>query len=95
MRYELQAPISANKQELIQKLKALKIAPERLLEHYAAGERDFSGFNLSDQILIGVDLSGADLSQAMLRNTELERANIIRVNLSKADQTGADLRRAD
>lgn len=92
---ESQSPTAAKKKSLLQKLRSLKMAPEQLLNQYAAGERDFRGLNLSYQILSSVDLSGADLSEAKLDRTVLEGANLTKVNLSKADLTGSNLRRAE
>lgn len=90
-----QAPTSAKKRHLLQKLRSLKIPPNELLKRYAQGERDFRGVNLSEQILSKVDLCGADLSEAKLDKTVLDGANLTRVNLSRADLAGATLRRAD
>ena len=95
MLYKSQSLTSDRKRHLLQKLKSLKIPPDDLLKQYAAGERDFCGVNLSEQILPGVDLSGADLSEAMLQKTVLEGANLTRINLSSADLTGANLRRTE
>ena len=92
---ESQSHTAAKKKSLLQKLRSLKMAPEQLLNQYAAGERDFRGLNLSYQILSRVDLSGADLSGAKLDRTVLEGANLTKVNLSKADLTGSNLRRAE
>ena len=93
--YQSQSPIADRKKDLLQKLKSLRIPADELLKHYAAGERDFRGVNLSEHILSGVDLRGADLSEATLQRTVLEAANLTRVNLSGADLTGVILRRAD
>jgi uncharacterized protein YjbI with pentapeptide repeats len=55
--------------------------PNELLRRYAAGERNFSG----------VDLSGADLSGAYLHNTNFTKANLYQANLTKANITSATL----
>lgn len=70
---------------------------EELLERYAAGERDFSGVDLSDVNLSGADLlhinlSGANLSRANLVGARLYGADIRQCNLSGADLRNADLR---
>ena len=54
---------------------------EELFRRYAAGERDFSG----------VDLSGANLSRVELRDINLSGANLSRVDLSWANLSGANL----
>lgn len=46
-------------------LEVVVMTAEELLEHYAAGERDFSGVDLR-----GADLSRADLSRADLSGAE-------------------------
>jgi uncharacterized protein YjbI with pentapeptide repeats len=68
-----------------------KMTPDQLLQRYAAGERNFRGVNLSDEILIWADLRGADLRGANLRGANLNWANFSRVNLIGADLRGADL----
>jgi uncharacterized protein YjbI with pentapeptide repeats len=70
---------------------AQKMTPDELLQRYAAGERNFRGVNLSDEILIWADLRGADLRGANLRGANLNWANLSRVNLIGADLRGADL----
>jgi uncharacterized protein YjbI with pentapeptide repeats len=83
------------KRQLLEKLKSIKIPLDELLKQYAAGERDFRGVILSEQILIDVDLSRANLSEAMLHKTVLEGANLTRANLSRADLSRANLRGAE
>jgi uncharacterized protein YjbI with pentapeptide repeats len=39
---------------------------KELKERYLAGERDFTGVDLSRLSMISIDLSGADFSNAML-----------------------------
>ncbi len=90
-----EAETSVKKKNLLQKLTSLKMAPEQLLNQYAAGERNFRGLNLSYQILSKVDLMRADFTGAKLDHTVLEGANLTRVNFSKANLAGANLRRAD
>ncbi|MEH2458050.1 pentapeptide repeat-containing protein [Nostoc sp.] len=46
-----------------------------MLQRYAAGERDFSGVdlsraNLADCILVGTNLSGANLTRANLKSSK-------------------------
>jgi uncharacterized protein YjbI with pentapeptide repeats len=89
------APTALKKKNLLQKLTSLTMAPEQLLNQYAAGERNFRGLNLSYQILGAVDLMRADFSGAKLDHIVLEGANLTRVNFSKADLSGANLRRAE
>lgn len=93
--YNPHALISPKKRQLLERLRSLKIPINELLSQYAAGERDFRGVNLSDQFLVGVDLSGADLSEARLHGAVLEAANLTRVNLMRTDLSGANLRGAD
>ena len=62
----------------------------KLLERYAAGERDFSEADLRR-----ADLRRADLHEANLRGANLRRANLRGANLYWADLHEADLRRAD
>jgi uncharacterized protein YjbI with pentapeptide repeats len=95
IRDDSQAPTSAKKRHLLQKMRSLKLSADELQQNYTQGRRDFRGVNLSDQILSRVDLGGADLSEAKLHKTVLERANLTRVNLSGADLSEANLRRAD
>jgi len=90
-----QSSASARKQELFKKLERIRMAPERLLEEYAAGERDYRGFNLSNLELNGVDLQRIDLSQANLEGIVLEKATLTRANFTRANLCGANLRRAD
>ncbi|MBE9199392.1 MULTISPECIES: pentapeptide repeat-containing protein [unclassified Nodularia (in: cyanobacteria)] len=81
-----------------------------LLERYAEGKRNFSGANLGDAELQGVDLKGSDFSYAdlseanlhgaNLRGCDLSFANLSQANLQDADLRGAllfsaDLRQAD
>jgi hypothetical protein len=68
-----------------------KMAADEVLRRYAAGERDFRGVNLRDEILTWADLSGADLSGADLSGANLNWANLSRVNLTAADLSRADL----
>ena len=93
--YKPQSLTCDAKRQLLEKLKSIKIPLDELLKQYAAGERDFRGVILSEQILIDVDLSRANLSEATLYKTVLEGANLTRTNLSRADLTRADLRGAD
>jgi hypothetical protein len=75
---------------------------EELLRRYAAGERDFTGFNLRDVNLSGsnptedifiydVDLSDINLSGSDLTNAILAGANLTGANFSNANLSGSDL----
>jgi uncharacterized protein YjbI with pentapeptide repeats len=66
-----------------------------LIERYGAGERDFSGLDLTKAELSGVNLSGADLSQANLSLARLNQADLSGANLSQANLSGAILQRAN
>ena len=57
---------------------------EELLKRYGAGERDFTGIDLSEANLSGINLSGANFSEASLSVTNLSGANLSRANLSRA-----------
>ena len=48
----------------------------RVLQRYAAGERNFQGANLRGLSFKGKDLSGADFSGADIRGTNFSRANL-------------------
>lgn len=72
---------------------------EEILKKYAAGERDFSGANLSEMNLSranlrGADLSEANLSVANLSGTILSEANLSRARLNVARLSGANLSQA-
>lgn len=72
-----------------------------LLDRYAEGERQFSGFHLCygqlrgadlrDVNLAEADLHGSDLSYANLRGADLRRSDLRSVDLRFADLAGADL----
>jgi uncharacterized protein YjbI with pentapeptide repeats len=62
-----------------------------LLARYAIGERDFSGFNLSQANLSCADLSQANLSCADLSQANLSCADLSGADLSQANLIGADL----
>ena len=55
-----------------------------IIKKYAAGERDFCGFNLSELNLSAANLSGANLSEANLSVANLSGANLSGTNLSRA-----------
>lgn len=59
---------------------------EDIIKKYAAGERDFSGMDLTE-----INLSRANLTGANFRNATLSIANLSGANLSEADLTGAKL----
>jgi uncharacterized protein YjbI with pentapeptide repeats len=67
-------------------LEAEAMTAEELLERYAAGERDFSGVELTNISLIRAKLSEIDLTNASLTNIDLTESN-----LSSANLTGAKL----
>jgi uncharacterized protein YjbI with pentapeptide repeats len=58
-----------------------------IIKQYAAGVRDFSGANLSEENLSGANLSGANLSEASLSVANLSGANLSNTNLSRAKLT--------
>jgi Pentapeptide repeats (8 copies) len=73
---------------------------EGLLERYAAGEKDFSGINLSRAELGGANLSGivlsnSDLREAFLEGANLEEANLEGVNLCFTNLLSANLKFAN
>ncbi|NES65466.1 MAG: hypothetical protein F6K24_09480 [Okeania sp. SIO2D1] len=57
---------------------------EELQKKYAAGERDFTDFNLFEANLSGINLSGANLSGVNLSVANLSGANLTDANLRKA-----------
>lgn len=57
---------------------------EKLLEMYAAGERNFRGIKLVNVDLRDVDLSGADFCEATFDEVNLFRANLWKANLWRA-----------
>ncbi len=62
---------------------------EELLERYAAGERDFTGVELSETILTDwTDLGAANLSRANLSGANLEAVEMLGVNLENASLRG-------
>ena len=71
-----------------------------ILKQYTAGVRDFSGLNLAEVNLSGVNLSGANLSEVNLSVANLSGANLSGTNLSRAKLnvarlSGANLSRAN
>jgi Pentapeptide repeats (8 copies) len=68
-----------------------KPAEIEMLTAYKAGERDFSGADLSHTDLRSADLRSADLSRADLVGADLSRANLRSANLSRANLGGANL----
>lgn len=64
---------------------------EELLEHYAAGERDFRGIDLSRANLEEVCLEEINLEGADLRGTLFFRSNLIGAIFRNANLEGADL----
>lgn len=86
--------------EALKGYKIIVMSTEELLKRYAAGEREFTGIDLSEVDLSGVNLAGADLSGANLLGTDLSVANLSGVNLSNAkldlaNLTGANLEGAN
>ncbi|MBW4532885.1 MAG: pentapeptide repeat-containing protein [Pleurocapsa minor HA4230-MV1] len=80
---------------------------EELLKRYAAGERDFTGVDLSganlmevalediifeNAILRGTKFKWSLLDRAIFRNANLENANFMLAHLEGADFRGANLR---
>jgi uncharacterized protein YjbI with pentapeptide repeats len=66
-----------------------------LMESYAKGKRNFSGVNLGDANLQGVDLKGSDFSYADLSEANLNGANLRGCDLSFANLSQANLENAD
>lgn len=69
--------------------------PTQLIDQYRTGIRDFSGANLKQSDLQGVNLKGADLSYADLSEANLQSASLRGVDLSYADMEQANLQNAD
>jgi len=57
---------------------------EEFLNKYSQGIRDFTGVNLTEANLSGINLSGANLSEANLSISNLSGANLSQVNLTQA-----------
>lgn len=69
---------------------------ETLLAAYAAGERDFQGWQLAECDLTGCNLSGAsfvgaDLNGALLNRCDLTRADFSRAHMARANLSESDL----
>jgi uncharacterized protein YjbI with pentapeptide repeats len=64
---------------------------DELSKRYKAGERDFTGINLTYGSLYTENLSGANLSRANLSGISLSRANLTGVNLTCAELSAAIL----
>jgi uncharacterized protein YjbI with pentapeptide repeats len=64
---------------------------EELLARYAAGERDFSGVDLSGCVLEEVCLDEINLERANLQSILIFRSTLRGAIFSKADLEGADL----
>lgn len=73
------------------KEQAMKMDVNELSQRYAAGERNFSGVDLSFANLSQIDLREADLSRAVFIGANLERANLEFANLYGANLENADL----
>lgn len=67
----------------------------QLIEQYRAGVRDFSGANLNQCDLQGINLRGVDLSYAELTEANLHAANLRGADLSYADLEQANLENTD
>lgn len=67
----------------------------RLLRAYTAGQRDFTGWNLSRASLRGARLAGAYLRGAILCGADLHRADLHEAKLEGADLSGASLSTAN
>ena len=68
---------------------------KEILNRYAAGERDFTGFDLRDSYLRGLNLSGANFSGAKLSRANLSGADLSGAHFFGAKLYGASLSRAD
>ncbi|MDB9526511.1 pentapeptide repeat-containing protein [Oscillatoria sp. CS-180] len=60
------------------------IVARRVLDRYAAGERNFQGQNLRGVVLRGQCLCDADFSQADIRGADFSNANLSRVRFRQA-----------
>jgi len=69
--------------------------PETLRQRYAAGARDFSGMQLPEAELQGIELKGTNLSYADLSGADLRQANLSGADLSYTLLRGANLTQAD
>ena len=63
-----------------------------LLRQYGAGERIFSGSNLSWSNLSGSNLSGSNLRGSNLRGSDLSESDLSESNLRWSDLSGSNLR---
>ena len=68
---------------------------KELKKRYVAGERDFTGVDLSRLSMISINLSGADFSNANLRSANLANANLKNTNLSHTNLKFANCNRAN
>jgi len=66
-----------------------------LLRQYGAGERIFSGSNLSWSNLSGSNLSGSNLRGSNLRGSDLSESDLSESNLRWSDLSGSNLRGSD
>ncbi len=67
---------------------------EELLAAYAAGRRNFAGFDLRFADLRRADLTGADFRGAVFCHADLRGVDLRQANLSGANLSGSDLTRA-
>jgi hypothetical protein len=82
---------SNNDREMLEQIGCQKMTAEELIQRYKAGQRDFRGVNLSEEILLWADLRGANFSGSILRGTNFNWANLSEVDLTAADLRDADL----
>lgn len=82
---------SANSNSYEFRITPRRMTPKELLEKYAAGERDFRGVDLGDEILSWLNLRGADLRGANLSGANLNWSDLTGADLRWANLTGADL----
>jgi uncharacterized protein YjbI with pentapeptide repeats len=76
------------------KVKSKDMDAEEFFRRYEAGERDFSGINLSGANLEGVVLSDVNFVGANLSGTSLCEASLNRVDLSGSELSGASFSEA-
>ncbi|MBR8833364.1 MAG: pentapeptide repeat-containing protein [Stigonema ocellatum SAG 48.90 = DSM 106950] len=71
------------------------ISAEEFLSRYKAGQRDFTGINISGVNLSGQTLTDLNLSRANLKKTNLSKSRLIRLNFCQANLNESNLSGAD
>jgi hypothetical protein len=70
------------------------VSGDEFWERYEAGERDFTGINLTGADFSGANFSGVDLTAANLSQTKLQKAEFSYARLNDANLSGANLIKA-